>query len=633
MACLCLAGLTLGLLTGPAAAAEGMKGEISSVAPVQDGLVVSFRATDLPVEATLDDSSLQVSVNGRPVTASAHALEDEAAPTTSRRRVALVIDTSGSMAGAPLEAARAAANAYLAAVPTDVEVALVAFAGTTQDAVPPTRDRAQVAAALSRLQASGGTSLYDAVIAASKVLGTEGQRRILVLSDGEDSSSAASLDQAVSAVSAGTLGLDAVALGQSSPAIIALTRLSAVGRGQLLRAGDDVEAVAAFEQVARAFAPGLQLRVKVPQTMPGGSATLDVQVRTNTGDVVRGVSPVVLPEPPAAEGVLSTRAGLVAGMMAVFVGLAAALVLAVSWGDTQAVGRRRTEQVLATYTLRGRADPGAAEPSSRIGSGALAVGALSVAESVLGHGQRKQRLEVRLERAAVRFTAREWLVLQALISLGAFLLVVLVGSLPVALLAALIAASLVHLWLSVKGGRRASSFEAQMPDALQMVASGLSTGYSLPQALDSVVNDGQPPLAEELGRALAEARLGAPLEKALDNVADRMSSNDFRWVVMAIRVQREVGGNLSEVLSTVCQTMRERNALKRQIKALSAEGRLGAVILIAMPFFIVAYLSLINPDFFRPMWETTLGNVLLGGCVLALGAGALWMKQLVKVEA
>ncbi len=627
-----LLGIPGALLSHQPAAAAEPHGVITSVTPSADGLVVEFEGRDLPLDAQLDSGSVQVLVNGTEVSATAQKLEETRTP-DGARRVALVVDTSGSMAGAPLEAARAAARAYLGAVPADVEVGLIAFAASPQVVSAPTTDRAVVAAALPQLTATGGTSLYDAVLRAKAVLGEQGQRRVVVLSDGEDSASKASLDAAAAAVTAGGLAVDVVALGKAAPAMPALKRLAEHGRGRVLQAGDDVEAVAAFQEAARAFSAGLRLEVKLPSNTPGGAANLNVEIPISSGLVLHAVSPIVLPDGASNPGWLSSKAAQVTGLVVLFAGLAGALIAGVRSGDTQAVRQRRTEQVLAAYTLRGSPLDARNESPSRVGTGALARAALALAGRVLERGERGRRLTLRLDCAAVRFTAREWLVLQASISLGASLLVLLVSNIVLAVLIAGLAATVVHLWLAVKAGRRAKAFEAEMPDALQLVASGLSTGYSLPQALDSVVNEGRPPLADELGRALAEARLGAPLENALDNVADRMDSTDFRWVVMAIRVQREVGGNLSEILQTLVQTMRDRSALRRQIKALSAEGRLGAIILTALPFIVAAYLTLVNADFFRPMWETTLGITLLSGCVVALALGAFWMTKLVKVEA
>ena len=628
--CLLCPALLLG--AAPASATE-LQAEISSVTPGPDRLDVQFRGTDLPAGAVLDRGSVQVLLNGDRVGATAETLKDNTG-VAAARRVALVVDTSGSMSGPPLDAARSAALGYLTTVADDVEVGLISFAASPQVLVAPTSDRAQVAEAVRLLEANGGTGLYDAVVLASSTLGTEGQRRILLLSDGEDTESVASLDSAVAAVRDGGLNLDAVALGPNQSAAPALARLATIGGGRLVTATDAVQAATAFQEAARVFSAGLQLKVNVPDGAAGGPASLEVHVKTSTGQLLRADSLVVLPERPVAPEPPSSQGTLVVGLLTLFCGLAAALVLAVRTGDSQAVGRRRTSDVLAAYTLRGQSTKvGDLQPPSRIGSGTVTQGALTFAGRLLDRGERGRRLTTRLDRAAVRFDAREWLVLHIASSMSVLILLLLISNPVLATVGAAFTAAAMHFWLSIKGERRCTAFEAVLPDALQLVASGLSTGYSLPQALTSVVDEGRPPIAEELGRALAEARLGAPLEDALDNVANRMGSGDFRWVVMAIRVQREVGGNLSEVLTTLCQTMRDRGSLRRQIKALSAEGRLGAIILIALPILVAAYLSLINPDFFRPMWETTLGQFLLSGSVTALVVGALWMKRLIKVEA
>ena len=135
-----------------------------------------------------------------------------------------------------------------------------------------------------------------------------------------------------------------------------------------------------------------------------------------------------------------------------------------------------------------------------------------------------------------------------------------------------------------------------------------------------------------MGRALSEARIGVPIEDALDTVGERMDCEDFRWVVMAIRVQREVGGNLAGVLTTVAATMRERSRIRRQVRTLSAEGKLSAYILIGLPVLLGLYEYAFRGEYFRPMYTTAPGIVMLLGTALSMTVGALWMNKLVKVE-
>ncbi len=620
--------VSLGLSTTPAFASASASGAISSVVPTGDGLRVQFQVDGLPSDADLLHESVRVALGDEEVSARVSPGGGQHSPQVARR-VMLVLDTSGSMAGAPLEAARSAALAYLEAVPADVAVGLVTFDNRVRVLSSPTADREILVEAVRSLAPRGGTRMYDAIPRALSELGSEGQRRILLLGDGVDKSSTVTLQQASSNLRESKVGLDAVALGTSVDRV-ALRQLATRGSGRVLSAGDEVEAVAAFAEAARAFSAQLWLQVDVPAGMSGDVTNLEVTVASSTGQTFRATAPVVLAGTDGP-GVFGRKFVLWFGLAAVFVGLAGALVLAVRVGDSHARHRRRTHEVLATYTMQRSVAPTSSE-TSPIGSGVLARTALAMAGTVLGGRNFEARLTAKLDRGAVKFSAREWLVLQAVAALVLSGGLTLLANLVLGLFGAVLAVVVTQAWLSRKARARSSRFDAEMPDALQFVASGLSTGYSLPQALDSVVRDGRPPISEELARALAEARLGVPLEDALETVAVRMDSKDFGWVVMAIRVQRTVGGNLSEVLQTVCQTMRERGALRRQVKALSAEGRMSAVILILLPVALAFYLALMNPDFFSPMYETLLGLMLLAGSTVALGVGALWMRKLVKVE-
>jgi tight adherence protein B len=154
----------------------------------------------------------------------------------------------------------------------------------------------------------------------------------------------------------------------------------------------------------------------------------------------------------------------------------------------------------------------------------------------------------------------------------------------------------------------------------------------MPQAMDAVVREGTQPITGEFNRALVEARLGVPIEDALDGIAERMQSRDFAWVVMAIRIQREVGGNLAELLTTVAGTLRERERLRRQVKVLSAEGRLSAWILGLLPPAFALYLVFAQPGYLEPLVTEPLGLAMVGLGLLLLAVGAIWLRKTVKVE-
>ena len=164
------------------------------------------------------------------------------------------------------------------------------------------------------------------------------------------------------------------------------------------------------------------------------------------------------------------------------------------------------------------------------------------------------------------------------------------------------------------------------------MSGSLSAGLSLGQSIDTIVREGNEPIASEFRRVVVESRLGVTLEDSLDGVAQRMQSKDFEWVVMAIRIQRQVGGNLAELLLTVAATLREREYLRRHVKALSAEGRLSAYILGGLPPVFLIYLTLSKPDYVHPLYTTPIGWIMCIGMALLLGVGVLWMSKVAKVD-
>jgi tight adherence protein B len=168
---------------------------------------------------------------------------------------------------------------------------------------------------------------------------------------------------------------------------------------------------------------------------------------------------------------------------------------------------------------------------------------------------------------------------------------------------------------------------------LQLIVGSLRSGFSLAQAVDAVVRDGTQPAAGEFSRALAETRIGVDLEDGLNHVADRMHCDDLRWVVMATRIQREVGGNLAEVLTNTVDTMRERAQTRRHVRALSAEGRLSGYIIVSLPIVLGAWLTLSKPQYMSPLFTTPIGLAMVAGCVGLIIVGAFWIKALIKVEA
>src|SRR5206468_7544146 len=157
---------------------------------------------------------------------------------------------------------------------------------------------------------------------------------------------------------------------------------------------------------------------------------------------------------------------------------------------------------------------------------------------------------------------------------------------------------------------RIDALHRQLPDVLMILASSMRAGHSFLQALDTVSKEVGEPGAKEFSRVIAEIRLGRPVDEALNAMADRVGSNDFKWAVLAVNSQRDVGGNRAEVLDTLAETVRERDTIRRQIDVLSAEGRLSINILIGLPFLIALWIAKVNPGYLNLLFSTTIGWVM-----------------------
>ncbi len=200
----------------------------------------------------------------------------------------------------------------------------------------------------------------------------------------------------------------------------------------------------------------------------------------------------------------------------------------------------------------------------------------------------------------------------------------LIALAPLALLAA-------RSYLTIRADRRRAAFEQQLPDVLQLMTNALRSGFALPQALDAVANQAAEPARSEFERVNFESRVGLDLGDSLRAMANRMQSKKFGWVVSALDINREVGGELAKVLSGLAATIRERQALDRQIQTLTAEGRISAYVLTALPILVGLGIALISPDYFEPM-RTSPGPQILIACVVILAIGWIWMRSMIKTE-
>lgn len=328
---------------------------------------------------------------------------------------------------------------------------------------------------------------------------------------------------------------------------------------------------------------------------------------------------------------------LAAALLCVFVGLTVLTLFVLGLATHSQRPEERIRRRLVPYTVAGSPvppPPPPPGPHSTLSDSVVARSAVGLAERMMRGRGLSTVIDGRLEAAGLPLRTAEWGLIHIGVAVGGAVLLLLLsgGSLPATVLGLLLGLLGPWTFLVIHQGRREARFLSQLPDTLQLLAGSLQAGYSLPQALDTVVREGETPMSAEFNRALIETRLGLSVEDALEGIANRMSNRDFSWVVMAIRVQHEVGGNLAELLTTVGDTLRERERLRRQVRVLSSEGRLSGWVLGLLPVVFGGYLVVVRPQYVQVMWTTRLGLAMMLTALVLMAVGIFWMSRAVKVE-
>ena len=651
---LLLAALLLGsLLAGGVAAAQQEPLKVafrrSEPSPGKLKVTVAMSGPAWGSGQRLDQGAFTATINGKPVDITGASPLQEQQGSLGKVAVMLAVDTSGSMrVNQNIVRAQAAADTFAQKMKQGTRLGLIAFSTKPQVVQSLTTDRDLVRTAIGSLNATGDTALYDAVVLASGLLDNEqGQHNLVLLSDGRDEGSRASREDAISAarkagVTVYTVGLNVPGRAQDQQA---LKRLAERTGGAAVEVNNADDLVNQFSLIAQTLASQYVVDMRLPSGL-GNQVNFRLEVKANGAvgvykkadfALAGQASPTTLPVPadlPPVPGLsrLESSQGRYVIAFAGFAAVLLACLVLFGPGSRSARPYRALRQRLSPYSLT----PAIADNQPRLtafGSSEWAGKATAMAETLVRRGNLEETFLDRLEAAGLNMRVAEFV----LISLGSafippLLVLVLTRNLLVTVVVVLLGTVGPFLYLSVMASRRQAKFEEQLPSTLQLLSGALQAGHSLQQAVDTVVHEAGDPIAGEFQRVLTEARLGRPLEEAFEAMATRTNSIDFKWTVMAIRLQRQVGGNLAEVLSTVSQTIRDRYALKRQVKALSAEGRLSSLILSILPLLMFVALLIFNPVFLRPLFSTGIGLMMMAGAAVLMLFGVFWLKKITEIK-
>ena len=188
------------------------------------------------------------------------------------------------------------------------------------------------------------------------------------------------------------------------------------------------------------------------------------------------------------------------------------------------------------------------------------------------------------------------------------------------------------IYVLLKIDRREAAFTNQLGDCLMMVANAMRAGFSFLQAMDLVSKEMEPPISDEFKHVMRDISLGASVERALDDMDKRVGSSDFSLVVTAVLIQQQVGGDLAHILDTISDTIQDRIRMRREVRTLTAQGRMSGWVLGTLPFALGAFISLVNPSYIEPLFTERIGQIAIGGAVVMVLIGFLVIQRIVDID-
>ena len=547
------------------------------------------------VADTLDPGQLQITAGGQPVeNVDIQPLASSQVPVG----VVLAVDTSGSMDGAPMDAAKEAARSFVQSKRPEDFVAIVTFSDQVSVVQGFTNNVDTLLERINSITARGATVYNDGVIRAVQLFDDPSAARlqpnVIVLADGADNGSTATSEELDSVVTSSNVRIFGVALQSSDFQPDAVQRVADESGGLFLLAPSPDQLTTLYGQIQREINNVLVARFTVPHPQPGNldfsvsyAGLSDTTSAEVSGFVTTTIAPATsttvtfpAPETFVVQNSLPASPQTMILIAALGAGAALGLFIWILFGRKDEEGGSAFARRLAAYGRRGGIQT--EEKKGFLDRIPLLRRFSQAAEEQVAQRGLTSGVNAALEQANIPLSPGEAIMAALGIAVVAGIFGLISYGMVGGVIILVLVVALVFFLIRWAGSREKTRFEKQLPDTLTLLSTSLRAGYSLLQAVEAVAAEAPDPTAREFGRAIAEARLGRGVTDALDGITERTQSKDFEWAVMAVEIQREVGGNLAEVLGTVADTMMQRNRLRGEIKALTAEGRISAFILGAL---------------------------------------------------
>ena len=542
------------------------------------------------------------------------------------KSVVLAVDSSQSMRGKPLAEALAAARAFVDGKRAADQIAVSSFASSALPPTPFSTSTTDSDAALRSISVDPrtGTRMYDGLLLDVSGLASQGQpgKVVIVVTDGNETSSHARLGDVVAAARKAHVSVYVIAIQSRSFSPGTLKTLATHTGGKYYAAASAGYLQNIYAAIANELARTWQIEYETA-ARPGDHVAISATV---PGQGVARASTLISGKPTQpSKSALPKSAYGTGGML--LVGLVAGLLLVLAFRVL--FRKSRSEEMRRRIKPHLGEEPEEKVKRKRERSGAVR-SLFTATEHVLGKSKQWSSLSRLLERGDVPLKTVEFayvmlgcgLLLGFIVSLmgpsGIFLLIAFVvgGALPVA-----------FVWR--KARKRLTAFDDQLPDLLMAVAAALKAGHSFKQGIQTLVDEAEDPAKKEFQRVLAEASLGRPIEAALADMAQRLGSKNFAFIVTAVTIQNQVGGSLSGLFDMVADTVRQRQQFARKIRALTAMGRASAYVLIALPIFLAMLMTAINASYMSPLFTTSAGHMLIIVGLVAMTIGSLILRKIV----
>ncbi len=555
--------------------------------------------------------------------------------------VVIVLDTSGSMEGKPIVDAIDAALVFMNEMRSIDEFAVVGFADEVTIYSNFTSNRQKLKEFISEITAEGETSLYDGIFLALDQFNIKEDikyRYAIVLSDGTDTVSKLTTKDVVDKAIDEQVTIFSVALMSYDFNPTDIENISESSGGELLIAANSGELKELYRQISWKIIN--QYKISYTSLWPN-TETIKINIIVEESELTSSVKTtyenpfyapaptkiIKIPKRPFFLTIFDRWWMKLIIYASIFIGVTLFLyVIILLIIPPSQLLKKRTE-FYGYKPVRKSIEEEDEYKKGGINRFASFISRIAAKRGFV------ELFTLRLERAGMKIRGSEFISIHIIVlMISSLVIYTFTTNLPLTVVAILLGAISPFIFIKFKASQRIKKFHEQLPDTLQLIGGSLKAGYSFNQALGMVQDETKPPISDEFKRVLSEIRMGSPEKDALDNMAKRINSEHLDWTVMAISVQREVGGNLAEVMDIIASTIRERDRVMNQIKALTAEGRISAYILISLPIVVGMILSILNREYVSLLVTTKLGLIIIAIAFTLMVIGSVWIIKIVRVD-